>query len=85
MDGQPPLHSMCLGRSRTPYVYDVAEQIKKYECGFIYKSEIVLDELVIYVTKEAGRSIPESLSVEIIQVSSFKNRLKGFVDFLINY
>lgn len=64
----------------TPYVYDVAEQIQKYDLGIIYdfKNPVVIDDKQYregYLKDVENRN-------ELFKMVSFKNTLQPFVEYI---
>lgn len=68
----------------TPYVFDVAQQIKKYDVGFIYDFGDDISGLIDYINMNRANTLEESLSSSIIKENSFKERLADFVSYITN-
>lgn len=66
----------------TPYVYDVAEQIKLYQVGYIYDFGDDITKLAEYVRNNRGKNLDSKIVSEIINENSFKTRLATFVDYI---
>lgn len=66
----------------TPYVYDIAEQIKQFKLGYIYDFEDDFSGLVNYVEENKDSRLPSSVVNEVLTKNSFEERLKDFIQVL---
>lgn len=64
----------------TPYVYEVARQVKKYESGFIYNMYDDKKDLIRYIEQYTRCKNAE----HILQLNSFNHTLEQFVEDIVD-
>lgn len=68
----------------TPYVREIAKQTKEYNLGYIYNSEIEINDLICYVNKNSHRSYSPEVVDSVLSHNCFRNTTrefaKGFLD-----
>lgn len=65
----------------TPYVYEIAEQINKYNIGILYKSG---DENKIIEYVKTSVLNDDEIVQKVLEENGFENRLKPFVEDIVN-
>lgn len=63
----------------TPYVYEIAKQIKENELGFLYKTDNNLRELITFINTSKTNS--DGIVKSVLSKNSFEVRLKLFNDY----
>lgn len=62
----------------TPYIYEIAEQISKYNLGYMYSFED--DQNIIDCIKTHSSLNEDSVVLSVLSENCFENKLKPFVD-----
>lgn len=66
----------------TPYVYEIAKQIKEYDIGYLYQMDNNMTDLIAYIKKSKTNS--DKIVKEVLELNSFEVRLRKFSDYLGN-
>lgn len=63
----------------TPYLYEIADQIRKYEIGYLYDMDGNIDQLVNYI-QTARCAVNEDVVNQVLTLNSFENTLRILKD-----
>lgn len=63
----------------TPYLYEIADQIKKFKIGYLYDMDDNIDPIVNYV-ETVQRDVNEDTINQVLALNSFENTLRVLKD-----
>ena len=63
----------------TPYLYEIADQIKKYKIGYLYNMDGNIDQVVNYI-ETAQLDVNEDMINQVLTLNSFENTLRVLKD-----